>query len=104
MTAIFYEVYSKRAIQEPISSLVTLDRFTARKKAIPSARLWGGVVVKVEAEVVQRHPLIRKAIATKIVFIHRPIWRRQSRDDITHKILMGRIRNNSVSLYKRFKR
>jgi hypothetical protein len=101
---ILYEVYSKRAILEPIDTLVILDRDTWKIRAIKSARKWGGVVVKIEAEILTRHPLTRRVLKSEIVFIHRPKQRNQERDQITLKTLKGKLRQNDKSLYRGYRR
>lgn len=102
---ILFEVYTKRAIHEPIADLVLLDRDTSLKKARASARQWGGCVVKVQARILSRNPFTREILASEIVWIHKPRkGANQARDEITHKQLMGKIRSNSKSLYRGFRR
>lgn len=91
-TKILYEVYTKRAIHEDIDGLVLLDRDTNLKKMIPSARAWGGCVVRVKAEILSTDPLTRRVIEYTIAFIHKPARpRNEERDSITRKTLMGKI-------------
>lgn len=95
-----FEVYPKRAIHEPIDTLVLMDRDTSLKKARVSARKWGACVVKVT-----RHPDTREMIASEVVWVHKPKKpANQERDEITRKQLMGKIRGNSKSLYRGFRR
>lgn len=101
---ILYEVYSKRAIHEPIDALVILDRDTSRKKAIASARKWGAVVLQIEARILERYPLAREVISTKVIFIHRARRRAADQRPMNRKELMGKLRQNSKSLYKGFRR
>lgn len=92
MKKIFFEVYTKQAIHEPITGLVLLDRETGLKKAKGSARAWGGVVVKVWARVTRTKPLEREILKAEIVFVHRPVRKaNDERDKMTRKILMGKI-------------
>lgn len=94
-TVVLYEVYPKRALQEPISGLVILDRTTAIQKAKTSARRWGGVVARVEARIVSKYPMVRVILKSEIVFVHKPRKAsNQQRDQITRKQLMGKIRQN----------
>lgn len=105
MTATLFEVYSKRAIHEPIADLVLLDRDTSLKKARASARTWGGCVVKVQARIVSRNPFTREVLATEVVWVHKPRKRaNDARDQITYKQLMGKLRGNSKSLYRGHRR
>lgn len=100
-----FEVYSKRAIHEPIANLVVLDRDTSLKKARASARTWGGCVVKVQAQILSRNPFTREILASEVVWVHKPRKpRNEARDEITHKQLMGKLRQNSKSLYRGFPR
>lgn len=102
---ILYEVYSKRAIHEPIDTLVVLDRDRSRKKAVKSAREWGGVVFRIRARITQRQPMIREVLESELVFVHKPRKpANQERDTITRKQLMGKLRSNSKSTYKGFRR
>lgn len=101
MTAILFEVYSKRAIHEPITGLVLLDRDTSLKKARASARTWGGCVVKVKARILSRNPFTREVLTSEVVWVHKPRKRaNDARDQITYKQLMGKLRGNSKSLYR----
>lgn len=89
----FYEVYDKRALHEPLSTLPLLDRDTNILKAQCSARVWGGVVVRVEARVLAVHPLQRTVLASEVVFIHSPKPPRlDRRDRISIRELRGQIR------------
>lgn len=104
-TATLYEVYPKRALHEPIDTLPLMDRDTVKKKAVASARKWGGVVVQVRARILKRHPLVREVISSEIVFVHKPKRTgNDERDKITRKQLMGKLRGNSKSLYRGFRR
>jgi len=105
MTAILFEVYPKRALHEPIDTLVLLDRDTSLKKARASARQWGGVVLKIRAKILTKNPLTREVITQEVVFVHKP--RKpvsDERDQITRKQLMGKLRQNNKSLYRGFRR
>jgi len=105
MIDILFEVYSKRAIHEPIADLVLLDRDRSLKKARASARTWGGCVVKVQARIVSRNPFTREILASEVVWVHKPRKRpNQARDEITYKQLMGKLRGNSKSLYRGHRR
>jgi len=68
----FYEVYPKRALHEPLETLPLLDRDRDIKKAKASARAWGGVVMKIQAEVLVVHPLQRRIVASQVIFVHTP--------------------------------
>lgn len=105
ITATLYEIYPKRALHEPIDQLVLLDREPTIKKARVSARKWGGCVVKVHGEILTKKPLTRRVISSEIVFVHKPKSKaNDERDQITHKKLMGKLRKNSRSLYKGYRR
>lgn len=100
-----FEVYPKRALHEPITDLVILDRDTSLKKARASARTWGGCVVKVQAQILSRNPFTREILTSEVVWVHKPRkTSNKARDEITHKQLMGKIRQNSKSLYRGFRR
>lgn len=102
---ILFEVYPKRALHEPIADLVLLDRDTSLKKARASARTWGGCVVKVQARIVSRNPFTREVVASEVVWVHKPRKpASQARDQITRKQLIGKIRGNSKSLYRGYRR
>lgn len=104
-TVTFFEVYSKRAIHEPISQLVVLDRDRSRKKAVISARSWGACVVRVEARILKKYPLTREVVRWEVIWVHKP--RRpgnQGRDVMTRRQLMGKLRQNSKSLYRGYRR
>lgn len=102
---IIYEVFCKRAIHEPIDTLVVLDRDRSRKKAVKSARAWGGVVVRIRARIIQCQPMIREVLDSELVFVHKPRKpANEDRDKITRKQLMGKLRSNSKSTYKGFRR
>jgi hypothetical protein len=104
MTTLF-EVYPKRALHEPLADLVLLDRDTSLKKARASARQWGGCVVKIQARVVSRNPFTREIVAQEVVWVHKPRKpASQARDQITRRQLIGKIRENSKSLYRGFRR
>lgn len=105
MTTTLFEVYPKRALHEPIDTLVLLDRDTSLKKARASARKWGGVVLKIRATILTKNPLTREVITQEVVFIHKPKKpASDDRDQITRKQLMGKLRQNSKSLYRGFRR
>lgn len=105
MNATLFEVYPKRALHEPIDTLVLLDRDTSLKKARASARKWGGVVLKIRATILTKSPLTRDVITQEVVFIHKPKKpASDDRDQITRKQLMGKLRQNSKSLYRGFRR
>ena len=98
---ILYEIYPKRALLEPIDSLVLMDRCRNRKKAIKSARAWGGVVVKISAEILTKRPLTRRVISQEVIFVHRPRQKGgDARDKVTRKTIMGKLKRN----YKNFRR
>lgn len=98
---ILFEVYSKRAIHEPIDDLVLLDRDRSLKKARVSARSWGGCVVKVQAQILSRNPFSRRVITSEVVWVHKPRKpANDARDEITVKQLRGKIRANNKSLYR----
>lgn len=104
-TATFYEVYAKRAIHDGIEGLVVMDRDTNLQKMRVSARKWGGCVARVNAEVLTKNPLTRRVISFKIVFIHKPRKKANpERDTLTHRALMGKLRQNSKSLYRGYRR
>lgn len=69
---VLYEVYSKRALHEPIETLVLYDRDTNNREAIDSAIQWGGVVMKVEAVILSREPMTRRVISSEVYWIHTP--------------------------------
>lgn len=102
----FYEVYDKRALYEPLSSLPLLDRDRDIKKAKASARAWGGVVLKIQAHVHAVHPMQRTILVSQVIFIHtaRP-GPPEPRDRITIKELKGRLRQAvHRNLYKKRRR
>lgn len=104
-TVTFYEIYSKRALHEPIAELVVLDRDRSLKKARASARAWGACVVRVEAEVLRKFPLVRRVVRSEVIWVHKP--RKQANQDrnvITRRQLMGKIRSNNKSLYRGYRR
>jgi hypothetical protein len=104
-TATLFEVYTKRAIHEPIEDLIILDRDTSLKKARASARTWGGCVVKVHARILSRNPLTREILASEVVWVHKPRKpASEARDQITRKQLIGKLRQNNKSLYRGFRR
>lgn len=103
--ATMFEVYPKRAIHEPIDTLVLLDRDTSLKKARASARKWGGCVLKIRARILTRQPLTREVVSQQVVFVHKPRKpASDDRDQITRKQLMGKLRANSKSLYRGYRR
>lgn len=92
----FYEVYEKRSLYEPLETLPVLDRDRDVKKALASARAWGGVVFKVWATVREVRPRLRRDIvAVELVFVHtaRPTPL-EPRDRITIKELKGQLRRH----------
>ena len=94
-TVTLYEIYPKRAIQEGTRDLVMMDRCSNKKKAVKSARAWGGVVVQIAAEILTTYPLTRRVISEKIIFIHRPARKRGAdRERVTRKHVMGKIKKN----------
>lgn len=102
---ILYEIYSKRAIHEPIAGLVILDRDTNKKKAILSAIRWGAVVVRIEARILTKYPLTREVLSSAVIWIHKPAKRIADRPNtMTRKVLMGKLRQNSKSLYRGYRR
>lgn len=66
-----YEVYDKRALHRPFEGLPLLEVETARRPAERGAVAWGGVVVRVECDVVTRWPYVRVVRSARIVFVHR---------------------------------
>lgn len=101
MTATIYEIYPKRALQEPFTGLVMMDRCTNRKKAVISARKWGGLVIQIEAEILTKYPLTRRVVSSRIVFVHRPARKAgEGRDKVTRKAVMGKLKK----VYKNFRR
>lgn len=105
MSVQLYEVYSKRALHEPIAGLIVLDRDRSLKKAKISARAWGGCVVRVEAEILTKWPLTREVITSEVVWVHKPRKTpNPKRGQMTHRQLMGKLRQNSRSLYKKLRR
>lgn len=91
----FYEVYDKRSLHEPLSSLPLLDRDRDIKKAKASARAWGGVVHKIQAIVHVVHPMERTILFSQVVFVHTPRPDPpEPRDRITLKELKGQIRRH----------
>lgn len=105
ITETFYEVHSKRAIHEPIDDMVVMDRDWNKKKAIKSARSWGGCVVRVVAEVTTRNPMVRRVISSELIWVHKPRKTpNPKRDQLTHRKLMGKLRQNSKSLYRGYRR
>lgn len=105
MTAILFEVYPKAALHEPFAQLVLLDRDKRKDKAIKSARRWGALVIRVECRILTKNPLTREVINSEIIFVHK---RRHSkgdaRDKITRRQLMGKLRQNSKSVYRGYRR
>lgn len=91
----FYEIYDKRALYEPLATLPLLDRDRDIKNAKASARLWGGVVMKIQARILKPFPLEREIVVAQVVFIHtpRPV-RQEPRDRITIKELKGQLRRH----------
>lgn len=103
--AIFYEIYPKRAIHEPIAGLVMLGRDANKKKAIKTARQWGACVVWVKAQIINRRPLVRTVLDSRVVWVHKPAKpANEERDKITRRQLITKLRANDKSLYKKFKR
>lgn len=100
MNTTLYEVYPKRAIHEPITDLVMMDRGNNKKKMIVSARKWGAVVVKVECKILTKYPLTRDVISTEIVFVHKPAKHGRADDQITRKVVMGKFKK----VYKQYRR
>jgi hypothetical protein len=100
--ATFFEVYPKRALVEPIDGLPLMDRNDTLHPAKISARAWGGVVVRVEADVVSRWPLVRRILTAEVIWVHKPAPRK--RPIIKHRTLMGKLRANDRSLYKKSNR
>src|SRR5688572_10075093 len=100
--AILYEVYPKRALLEPFQDLVLMDRCWNKKKAITSARAWGAMVIRVEAEILTKYPLTRKVISSAVVFVHNPQrpGGGQGRDKVTRKKVMGKLKTK----YRTFRR
>lgn len=99
---VLWEVYPKRALQEPIADLVLLDRDVNFKKARASARKWGACVVKVKARIITKNPFTREIISSQVVWVHKPKQQASdARDQITYKQLIGKIRANDRSLYSR---
>lgn len=104
-TVTLFEVYPKRAIHEPIAGLPILDRETGLKKARMSARKWGACVVRVEAVILTKYPLTRQVVTSAVVWVHKPRKPANAdRDAMTRRQLMGKLRGNSKSLYKGFRR
>lgn len=68
---IMYEVYDKRALHRPFEGLPLLEVETARRPAERAAVAWGGVVVRVECDLVTRWPYVRVVRASRVVFVHR---------------------------------
>jgi hypothetical protein len=65
----FYEIYDKRSLHEPLSSLPLLDRDRDIKVAKQSARDWGGCVFRVQAQVLAVRPRLSRAIvAAQLLF------------------------------------
>lgn len=65
----FYEVYSKRSLYEPLSSLPLLDRDRDIKVARNSARAWGGCVWRVQCHVLEVRPRLRRdVVAAELIF------------------------------------
>lgn len=101
-TATIYEVYPKRALQEGFEQLVLMDRCRLKKKAIKSARAWGGVVIKIEAEILTKYPLTRRVISHKIIFVHNPARKAgHDRERVTRKHVMGKIGKVYKSNFRR---
>lgn len=98
-----YEVYPKRALQEPIDTLVMLDRDNEKRRAIASARKWGACVVRVKAIVITIYPFTRQVISSTIIYVHKP-RREGNPDEVTRKQLMGKIRSNNKGLYRGYRR
>lgn len=100
-SATLYEIYPKRALQEPFEDLVMMDRCTTKKKAVKSARQWGALVIQIEAEILTKFPLTRRVISSKIVFVHKPARKAgEGRDKVTRKAIMGKLKK----VYKNFRR
>jgi hypothetical protein len=90
-----YEVYDKRALYEPLATLPLLDRDRDVKKALASARAWGGLIMKISARITQAYPLKRDIITAQVHFIHTPRPDPpEPRDRITIKELKGQIRRH----------
>jgi hypothetical protein len=95
--AILYEVYPKRALMD----LVIMDRCWNKKKAIASARSWGALVIRIEAEILRKYPLTRRVISSKIIFVHNPARKAgHDRERVTRKHVMGKLKK----VYKHFRR
>lgn len=91
-TETLYEIYPKRALQEPFATLVMMDRCRTKKKAVKSARAWGGVVIKIEAEILTKYPLTRRVISSRIIFVHNPARKAgHERERMSRKVVMGKI-------------
>ena len=96
-----YEIYPKRALQEPFETLVMMDRCTVKKKAVKSARQWGALVIQIEAEILTKYPLTRRVISSRVVFVHKPARKAgDGRDRVTRKTIMGKLKTK----YKYFRR
>lgn len=76
-----YLVYDKRALLGKRDGLPLLDRDENIKKAIKSAREWGGVCVAVAEDGTE-----------KIVFVHHPKIKMEKRDEMTRRELMAVLR------------
>lgn len=98
---ILFEVYDKRVLHQHPDTLVLLDRDTAYRKAEPSARKWGGCVVKVTANLLERYPLKRQVLSYQVVYTHVPQRKPlRARDRITFKQLKGKLRSHDKSLHQ----
>jgi hypothetical protein len=92
----FYEVYDKRALHQALATLPLLDRDRDVKKAKTSARAWGGIVVRVKAEILQAYPLVRRIVTHQVIFVHTPRPDKlDARDHITLRQLKGKLRQRS---------
>lgn len=100
----FFEVYPKRVLLDinSLDDLPLLDRNDTLQPSKNSARSWGGVVVKVEAQVLNSYPLVRSVLTWEVIWVHKPKLRR--RPVVKLRTLMGKLRANDCSLYKKWDR
>ena len=99
----FYEVYDKRSLFEPLSSLPLLDRDRDIKVAMNSARIWGGCVFRVQAHVLEVRPRLRRTVVAAELIFQAPehFGPPEAGDHITVNKLRGFFRKDGRVKYRR---
>lgn len=104
--AVLYEVYEKRLLLDGLAGLPLLDRETSLKRARASARAWGGVVVRVEANVHRPRPMVRTILAFRVVYVAPPARQRgpDPTAGLTLRQLKGKLQVHGRAPVSRFDR